>query len=330
MKAATLLLILTFVSCLGLFAHPNDTTLVWPNPPDPPHIRHLQTISEIGDLKQEKGFFSKLLSFFTGGESVPRWFVQPVGIAVSPVDGRIAITDPGAKCIHILDLTKKEYNFIAETKYGKFISPVGVAFTEDGQLYVSDSERNDIILFNRDLEAEEQLKDSLLRPTGLQIVHGKLYVIDTGQHRVLVFDLQGKFQFSFGKHGDGVGEFNYPVQIAAHDSLYIVDALNYRIQKFNLNGEFQSTFGQHGNIPGRFANPKAVALDSDGDVYVTDALMDNFQIFNSSEKLLLVVGKPGRNDGEFSSPGGIAIDHNNTIYIVETLNKRIQIFQYLK
>ncbi len=314
---------------LAATAHAGDTLRVWPSPPDPARIKHVQTISSIADFKQDKGLFSKILNFFAGGESTPRWLIQPVGIAISP-DGRIVVADPGANCIHIINPVKKEYDFVAETKFGKFISPVGVAFASDGTLYVSDSQRGDIIVFDNDLDADYQIIGNCKRPTGLSIVGEKLYVVDTGDHKIVVLDRKGKYISSFGQRGNGDGEFNYPVQLASRDSLLVLDGLNYRIQKFGFNGKFSSTFGRQGNVAGRFSGPKGVALDSDGDIYVTDALMDNFQIFDRSGRLLLIVGGRGYLDGQFMSPGGICIDSNDKIYVVDTLNKRIQIFQYLK
>ncbi len=323
------LAILALLLPVGLAAQSNDSLLVWPGPPDPARIRHIRTISSMGDFKHEKGFFAKLVSFLTGGESTLPWLVQPVGIAVS-ADGRIFVADPGAHGIHVINPEKKEYDFVKETKYGMLISPVGLALTEDGRLYVSDSERGDVIVLDDDLEAEAQIKGSLVRPTGLQIIGGKLYVVDTGRHEVVVFDLKGNVMLEFGRHGAGAGEFNYPIHLAGRDSVYVVDALNYRIQKFDPAGKFGSAFGDRGDIPGRFASPKSIALDSQGHVYVTDALMDNFQIFTAYGQLLLIVGRKGASDGEFMSPGGIAIDRNDRVYVVDTLNKRVQIFQFIK
>jgi len=310
-------------------AQEKDSGLVWPMPPDKPRIKFLQTISSLEKFQPKKGFFAKILSFITGGERPSQWLVQPVGIAIAP-DGRIIIADPGANCLHVLNLKEGEYDAITETKYGKFISPVGLAFASDGTLYVSDSQRGDVISFDHDLNAHGEFKGPLHRPAGILIEHDTLYVVDVGGHDISMFDRSGTFLGSFGHRGTEDGEFNYPVQLAANNSLYVVDGLNYRIQKFDFGWNHTLTFGSQGTVAGKFSSPKGIALDSDSDIYVTDALMDNFQIFNPAGQLLLVVGRKGVGDGEFMSPGGITIDASDKIYIVETLNKRIQIFQYLK
>jgi len=321
--------IFLFILVLTVSAQDEGKKLVWPSPPDKARIQYIQTISSLENFHPRKSFLSKLFGFITGGERPSPWMVQPVGIAIAP-DGRLFVADPGANCVHILDLSEGKYDAITETKYGKFASPVGVAFGGDGSMYVSDSQRGDVILFDRDLNVRGEITGPLSRPAGLLVFRNALYVVDVGNHDVAVFDLDGKFLRAFGHRGTADGEFNYPVALAGRDSLYIVDALNYRIQKFGPDGTHDLTFGSQGTVAGKFASPKSIALDSDGNVYVTDALMDNIQIFDSQGRLLLVVGQHGTQPGEFMSPGGIAIDFGNKICVVETLNKRIQIFQYLK
>ena len=323
--------ILLMIACVAplLAGEERKDSLVWPSPPDRARIRYERTIASVADLDIQPGFFSRVFGFLFGAEQSQTWLVQPVGIAVSG-GGLLAIADPGAHGIHVIDRKEKEYRFIGETKFGRFVSPVGVAFGRDGSLYVSDSETGKVIMFNTDLEAQLLFVSSIRRPTGLAVKGDTLYVVDTGRHKVVYFDLKGKLLGEFGARGAGEGEFNFPVQSAVSgDDIYVVDALNYRVVRMDRNGKPRSSFGALGNVAGKFAAPKGIATDSDGDVYVTDALMDNIQIFNRDGQLLLVVGHKGTSAGEFMSPGGIAIDGDNTIYVVDTLNKRLQLFKYL-
>lgn len=316
--------------CWGIAHSQVDSALVWPQPPDKPRIRFVETISSTQPFKKESGgLFSKIAGFLFGDNQDHTSIVQPVGIGVG-TEGVIYVTDPGAHGIHVFNRVTKEYDFISETKLGKFRSPVGIAIAPDRTMYVSDSERGDIMVFNEDRDAQYSFKDNLMRPAGMAIVSGRLYVADPGRQKIVMFDLKGRYIGEFGQRGNGDGEFNFPIALAVSKSLYVVDALNYRIQEFDSVGKALFKFGRQGNAGGSFSSPKSVALDSDGNIYVSDALMDNFQIFNKSGELLLVVGKQGDANGRFMSPGGIAIDRNNEIYIVDMLNKRVQIFQYLK
>ena len=327
MKALTVCVLLSLLCARGW--PQADSALVWPAPPDPPRIRHVATIGPQSVFKHEGGFFSKIVSLVFGEKRPSGWLVQPVGIAVSG-EGLIYVADPGSHGIHIIDRAQQEYDFFSQSRLGKLLSPVGIAIAADGTIYVSDSDRGDIMVLNKDREPQYAFHDHLERPTGIFIVQKTLYVADARLHKVLMYDLTGKYLGEFGARGAGDGEFNYPVAVAGGNSIYVVDALNYRIQEFDPRGKFLSKFGMQGNAGGSFASPKSVALDSSGNRYVTDALMDNFQIFNARGQLLLIVGKHGDRDGQFMSPGGIAIDDHDNIYVVDMLNKRVQIFKFVK
>jgi DNA-binding beta-propeller fold protein YncE len=305
----------------------SDSTLAWPSPPDRARLSHVLTIGSNADFKEEGGWWNAIVKFIAGGESDRPWLVQPVGIAVM-ADGRILVADPAGHCLHAIQPEKKRYAIIRETKFGPFRSPVGVAVDHEGRVFVADAEKGSVLRLDDDLDAEAEFTGLCARPTGLAVRGDALYIVDTGLHKVVRTDLDGRKTGEFGTHGFGAGEFNYPVSVAARESVYVVDALNYRVEKFDSLGHPGRVIGSQGNVAGRFASPKSVALDSDGNVYVTDALMDNLQIFSPSGALLLVVGRKGSRDGEFLSPGGVAIDANDRVYVVETLNKRIQIFQY--
>ena len=325
----TILIILCLLQIPPAFASDPPDSLVWPGPPARPRLRHLTTLSSSESLRKEEGTLSKIFQFFFGGERSTPWLVQPVGIAVSE-KGIIYVADPGAKGVHRIDEVEKKHLFTMEAGDGEYRSPVGIACAHDGTVYITDSDAGQVIIADEDLEAKGIIKEHLVRPTGICIIQDTLFVVDTGTHKVVRFDRDGRYTGEFGERGVGDGQFNYPVQIVGRDRLCVIDALNYRVQLFSLGGRFQGTFGKHGNAIGTFASPKGVALDSDNNIYVTDALLDNLQIFNAQGALLLSVGQEGARNGQFETPNGIAIDASDRIYIVDTLNKRIQIFQYLK
>ena len=59
-------------------------------------------------------------------------------------------------------------------------------------------------------------------------------VCDAGNHRVQVFELNGKFISKFRTKGSGVGELTVPISTAvlSDGRIVVTDFLNHRIQIF--------------------------------------------------------------------------------------------------
>jgi hypothetical protein len=156
-----------------------------------------------------------------------------------------------------------------------------------------------------------------------------VFVVDTGDHKIKVFDLDGNLTGEIGGRGEADGDLNFPTFAAGLGTGILVnDTMNYRVKRFGGAGELLSAFGEEGNGPGTFSRPKGVAGDSDGNVWVVDALFDNIQIFDSAGRLLLIVGGSGQEPGTFWSPAGIGIQ-DDLVYVADTFNNRIQVLKYL-
>lgn len=66
---------------------------------------------------------------------------------------------------------------------------------------------------------------------------GRVYVTDAQRDVVLVHDAQGTFEYAAGASGSGAGSFQHPAGIAIlGDRLYVVDSHNVRIQVFQILG----------------------------------------------------------------------------------------------
>jgi len=66
-----------------------------------------------------------------------------------------------------------------------------------------------------------------------------IYFCDQDENRILVFDLDGRYIKSFGRRGQGPGEFNNPLNIDIfNNELVITDNFNARIQTWSLQGQY--------------------------------------------------------------------------------------------
>ena len=112
---------------------------------------------------------------------------------------------------------------------------------------------------------------------------GRLYVVDTGNFRVQVFDHDGKYLKSFGGPGKSPGSFARPKGIAAdaEGNLYVADAAFGNFQIFNPDGELLmvigSTVAQDGAA--NYYLPSGLNVDEDGRVYFVDQWFGKVDVF---------------------------------------------------
>ena len=108
-------------------------------------------------------------------------------------------------------------------------------------------------------------------PTGIAVAGGEVFVADSRNGRIQVFDLDGTFKRQFGKPGENPGELGRPMNLTIHDGeLYVPEDFNDRIQVFGPDGTSRRTIGQAGNGPGQFNAPGGVAVGANGGRFIAD------------------------------------------------------------
>lgn len=207
---------------------------------------------------------------------------------------------------------------------GEYIKDLGLLFSDsaDDMVYLLDKE-GDLSFFCKE--------GILLRPTGVAFnkKSQEIWVVESGGHRISIFNKEGGLLKIIGGRGTEPGQFNFPTHIDIDDEgrVFIVDAMNFRIQIFDHKGVCLSSFGEHGDASGKFARPKGIAVDREGNIYVADALFNTIQIFNKEGIFLYYFGRKGSGKGEFVMPSGLQIDDNGYIYVSDSYNNRIQVFK---
>lgn len=68
-----------------------------------------------------------------------------------------------------------------------------------------------------------------------------IYILDSSiAKRIFCFDSLGKFKFSFGKVGDGPGEYNHPSDmVVVEDKILVHDGTNFTLLTYDIAGHFQ-------------------------------------------------------------------------------------------
>ena len=308
-----------------LFAVPYvSANPVWPPPPDQARVEFVSEI-RCEDLDPEAGFFGKIGRFLGGADPD-----EKLGLPfdVLPVNGMLYLTCQNLPALVRVDPVEESYK-LYRCDDRPLNTPVSLAESGD-VIFVSDS-GNGTVYRLADGELEPWITEGLVRPTGLAVSEDgrTVFVVDTGEHRIKVFDLAGRMTGEIGRRGESDGDLNFPTfAMGVGTGILVNDTLNYRIKKFEGTGKLLGAFGEEGNGPGTFSRPKGVAEDGAGNIWVVDALFDNIQIFNSSGRLLLIVGRSGQEPGEFWSPAGIGMN-DGLVYVADTFNNRIQVLKNL-
>jgi len=112
---------------------------------------------------------------------------------------------------------------------------------------------------------------------------GKLYVVDGGNFRVVVFDRNGRYLNAFGSIGRQLGQFSRPKEIATdlQGNVYVVDAAFGNFQIFNEDGDLLLFIGTRDERdgPARYMLPSGITVDEDGRVYMVDQWFRKIDVF---------------------------------------------------
>lgn len=166
-----------------------------------------------------------------------------------------------------------------------------------------------------------------LRPLGVATDDtGNIFVVDSGNHRLLAFNGRGRLIFNVGKQGGGNGEFNYPTAVSITSDGYIIvcDLHNLRLQVLDNKGNFLHSITGSAEEPIR---PTAIAVDNNNLIYVADVAAQQIIVFTVDGQEVKRFGEPGSDPGQFNFVNGLALDkENELLYVADSNNNRIQAF----
>jgi len=155
-----------------------------------------------------------------------------------------------------------------------------------------------------------------------------VYVVDTGNHRVQRFSLDGTYLTQWGNYGSGNGQFNFPRGIVVDNSgnVFVVDTYNNRVQKFTTNGGYLGGWGTAGSGNGQFSLPTGIAIDQNNNLFIVDTGNQRIQEFTSNGIYITQWGSRGSRPGQFGTPYFITSDLNGDIYVADYDYNRVSVF----
>nr|NVI70103.1 brain tumor [Cucujiformia] len=114
------------------------------------------------------------------------------------------------------------------------------------------------------------MEGQFTEPSGVAVnAQNDIIVADTNNHRIQIFDKEGRFKFQFGECGKRDGQLLYPNRVAvvrtSGDIIVTERSPTHQIQIYNQYGQFVRKFGA--NI---LQHPRGVTVDNKGRIVVVE------------------------------------------------------------
>ena len=219
----------------------------------------------------------------------------------------------------------KRINFLLRKEYKLFVPVISFLLLVIPQLVIAES-TIPVKKIKHLFTIKGDNTNPLSLPSDVSVAeNGNIYIVDSGNHRIAVFDDTGEHITFISGKGQKQAELLNPVGIdVAENNIYVADKDNHRIQVFNLDGTYKNNITlKQGN---KLIRPVDIAVNEKLKLfYITGNNNHKVMVYDYSEKLLHQWGGEGTNRGEFRYPATVSVFKNN-IYAVDVLNSRVQIF----
>ena len=213
-------------------------------------------------------------------------FVRPHRVLVNPYDPErhVWLVDDGAHAIFKFTRDGKTLVQTIGTRNTPgndethFARPTDIVWLPDGTFFVSDGYVNTrVVKFDRTGKyltswGMRGNPPNETRPYYMNTVHAividkknRLYVSDRANHRVQIFDENGKFL----EHWTGV-PLPYSFLMTDDQYLWSASGQTSKFTKYDLNGRLLASWGTFGIIPGGFWGVHQFHVDSENNLYTAD------------------------------------------------------------
>jgi peptidylamidoglycolate lyase len=222
-------------------------------------------------------------------------FVRPHRVLVSPYDAErhVWLVDDGA---HAIFKFTRDGKTLVQTigtpgtpgnDQTHFARPTDIAFLPDGTFFVSDGYINTrVVKFDQSGKyitswGMRGTPPNETRPYYMNTVHAividkqrRLYVSDRANHRVQIFDENGKFLEDWR---DVPLPYSFLMSDDGH--LWSASGQTQKFTKYDLNGRLLAAWGTFGALPGGFWGVHQFHVDNEGNLYTADVHVGRPQKF---------------------------------------------------
>ena len=167
--------------------------------------------------------------------------------------------------------------------------------------------------------------------------HGEIYVVDAGNRRVVVFDMDGFYRYQFAVPGS-LGE---PNSLVVDNRGEILVAIGGKVAVCDFRGSFLEYVDFHGFPYAESVNATRLAIDGENNYYVLDAAQRRVLAFDSDWNFRFAIDgkslpravKKMTHGKEQEQPvvrslsiGDICVDEEGMVYLVDPMASYVYVF----
>ena len=154
--------------------------------------------------------------------------------------------------------------------------------------------------------------DEFSTPNGACFHNQKLYVCDSENYRIKVYDSDLNLLETHDNKVMGFKRRNFACDLAVDSQgfIYMVDSHNHRINVFDENWKQHSTIGKRGSGPGELQTPMCIHIDEDDQIFVSEYDNNRISVFNTLGHILATFGQR-----YLTHPEGLTVDQDGFVYV---------------
>lgn len=246
--------------------------------------------------------------FTDAGDYVTSWgkgkVLIPLYVAKNPITGQFWVTDRRLRAIVIFDANGKFVRQfdpkLPKGELPKFDTkgfqwaPVALAFAPDGTLYVTEIlNGHRLMIFDADgtfrrsvgtagLVNDAKAGEAVFQfPNSVKVQGGEVWVADSNNRRIQVFNREGEFKRFVVTEGLPRGfDFLPKLKDKEPRRVVVVDTLSHDATIWNADkAEKILTFGEHGVLEGQFAYPNDTSINAKRKMFIADTSNGRIQVW---------------------------------------------------